>query len=404
MEPSPEAARELSAGAAQRLHSELRQVVKDLGALSDRLRQYSLPLRGETEPPSTLAEVKARFESTSRILVVEPIEQYLRLRPIQRSLEALAEFRREAGASDSSLDARLQPVLADMALDLCEPWRILRSGGGPEDWQEWDERQASQRQEAAEIVEEYARWAGTAVASPRKEGPDQKWWRQQRAVISVFEMELAVRELGVLWLVETEHLVNSLRAERAGIEDVARQTIHWATSEGPMTEAPPMASPDERLNQWAQRIEEATTNRLPDATKLVEPGRRPKWRRVRPREAFLSSLALNGRRALEVLVEGYWERGASIARDVIRARELVEYWRESGDTELLLEARANAGAMLSARLAEATEGDRLDRRLLDSFLVWSEEGYAALEAGQVGWLALLKRDRGWRLLGAAVRT
>jgi hypothetical protein len=404
VEPSPEAGQELSAGAALRLCSELRQVVKDLSSLSDRLRQYSLPLRGERTPPATLAEVKTRFESASRILVVEPIQQYLRLRPIQRSLEALAEFRREAGASDSSLDARLQPLLADMALDLCEPWRILRSGGGMEDWQDWDQRLASRRQEAGETLEKYTRWAGNAGASPQKKGLDQRWWRQQRAVISVFEMELAVRELGVLWLEETQQLLASLREERAGIEDVARQTIQWVASGGPITEAAPMASPDERLSHWAQSIEEATADHLPECSELVEPGRRPRWRKVRPREAFLSSLAVNGQKALEPAVGGYWERGASIARDVERARELVEYWRESGDTELLAEGRTNAAAMLSARLAEAAEGDRLNRRLLDSFVAWAEEGYAALEAGQVGWWALLKRGRGWRLLGAAART
>ena len=296
-------------------------------------------------------------------------------------------------------DARLEPLLANMALDVCEPWRIRRSGGGAGEWQEWDGRQAQHRKEAAGLVREYTDWAETAVAAPHKEareGLDQKWWQQQRAVISVFEMELAVRELGLVWLDETERLVASLREERAGIED-ERGGRFVGGERGAVSEAAPMASPDERLNHWAQHIAEATASRLPDHSELVEPGKRPGWRTARPREAFRTSLALHGRKALQDIVEGYWERGASIARDVARARELVEYWGDAGDAELLKEARANAAAMLSTRLAEAEAGEELDQRLLASFSAWSEEGYAALEAGQFGWLSLLRRGGagGW---------
>ncbi|HEY3443455.1 MAG TPA: hypothetical protein VGK29_22035 [Paludibaculum sp.] len=106
MESSPESVQEPLSGAALRLCSELRQVVRDLSALGGRLRQSSRPLRDAPEPPATLAEVKAGYEEASRILLVEPLGQYLRLRPIQRSLEALAEFRREAGAALSQVFSR----------------------------------------------------------------------------------------------------------------------------------------------------------------------------------------------------------------------------------------------------------------------------------------------------------
>lgn len=404
MKSSPETAQEPLSGAAHRLCSELRQVVRDLSALSDRLRQSSLPLRDAPELPATLAEAKERYEEASRVLLVEPLDQYLRLRPIHRSLEAIAEFRRETSAYDPSLVARLESTLAQMALELCEPWRIRRSRGAAEEWQEWDQRQVSVQEEAAGILQEFTDWVPAAAPSSAKADLDQKWWRQQRAVISIFEMELAVRELGLIWLDETQGLVTSLREERAAIESSARKTIQWTAGGGPAADAFPLASPEERLNHWAQRIEEATTSRLPEITELVEPGTRPTWRKVRPRDAFRAAQVLHGRRALQGIVEAYWERGASIARDVARARELVEYWHESGNPELLEEARANAAAMLTAHLADAAEGEELDQLPLASFSAWSEEGYAALEAGQFGWFALLQRERGWRLLAAATRS
>ena len=286
MKSPPESAQETLSGAAYRLCSELRQVVRDLSGLGDRLRQASLPLRDAPEPPATLAEVKERFEEASRILLVDPLDQYLRLRPIHRSLEAIAEFRRETSAYDSSLVARLESTLAQMALDLCEPWRIRRSRGAVEEWQEWDQHQASLQEETAGILQDYTDWVAVAAPSPAKAELDQKWWRQQRAIVSTFEMELAVREIGLIWLDETQDLVTSLREERAAIEESARTTIQWTVGGGLAAETLPLASPEERLNHWEQRIDEATASRLPEITELVEPGTRPTWRKARPRDAF----------------------------------------------------------------------------------------------------------------------
>ena len=59
--------------------------------------------------------------------------------------------------------------------------------------------------------------------------------------------------------------------------------------------------------------------------------------------------------------------------------------------------------MLAEQLQVPATEEELEPKLVEAFWAWSEEGSAALEAAQFGWIALLRRPRGRRLVHTTVR-
>jgi hypothetical protein len=148
------------------------------------------------------------------VLLVEPVEQFLRFRPIRRSLDAMQKYDREIGGASparAGIDSRFQCLLTQTAVDLCEPWRIRRRGGHEDEMHDWHKQCASHAKVSSTLLEEYARWARDtkedAGADNRKENKGKErryatWWRQDRSVITLLEMEISFRDLGMTWFAE----------------------------------------------------------------------------------------------------------------------------------------------------------------------------------------------------------
>jgi hypothetical protein len=81
---------------AARLVFHLEAAWEDFSKINDRLVQASREFRGAREPSFGLLQVRDQYENESRLLLIEPIEQYVRLRPIRRSLEGMQEFDKRA--------------------------------------------------------------------------------------------------------------------------------------------------------------------------------------------------------------------------------------------------------------------------------------------------------------------
>jgi len=275
----------------------------------------------------------------------------------------------------AQIDQQFQWLLARTALDLCEPWRIWRSGNYEDEWRDWDERRAAHFKEASALLERYARWAqrttnaATDAEDKQAAGSRETLWRQHRAVVAALEMEVSLRDLGGAWFDATEDLVGSMHRERVTILGSAEQTLQWIREGAkagaePSADALNLASPEERMRVWAHVVESESARRLPERAELVIPGRYPRWRSISPREAFLNSFTTCAQPAMRAIVERYWGRSAELIREVSRAREIIGYWREAspantGDAEALFrDARHNATAMLAEHLQTlATEED-----------------------------------------------
>ncbi len=422
--PSGELVRPARRG-PERLCAELQSAWDVLVDLTSKLAETSAGLRGSGRVTGTLTEVRQQYESDTQALLVQPVDAYLRLRPLRRSLEAMQEFDQEAGASvvksRARLDSRFQTLLSKAALDLCEPWRIRRGGGHEDEWKNWEERRAKRAKQAAALLEQYGKWSrgagaktGKDVADPTRQKRFDTWWRQQRGVNALLEMEVALRELALRWFDLTGELVASIREERRDVFSISHRMVDWI-EEGALSgttapvEAMQLATPDERLRGLAHEIHEEVEKRLAEQSELVRPGRWTSWRAIKPRGAFVRAFETYCRAPMQQIVEQYWEGTASVGREASRAKEIIDYWREAAhahkgqEESLFADARHNAAVVLADQLQTPAAEEELEPQLVEAFWAWSEEGSAALEAAQFGWIALLRQPRGRRLLHTTIR-
>ena len=160
------------------------------------------------------------------------------------------------------------------------------------------------------------------------------------------------------------------------------------------------------MRAWAHPIEGEASRRLPDRAELVIPGRFLRWRSMAAREAFLTGFATYAQAPMSQIVQDYWNGSAKIVREVGRAREIIEYWREAshpnGGEALFSDALHNAAAMLAQQVQTPEAAEELDASLTDAFRTWTGDGSTAFEAAQYGWI-ILQRPRGRGFLGAALR-
>jgi hypothetical protein len=319
------------------------------------------------------------------------------------------------------IDERFQRVLAQTALDLCEPWRIRRGGDHEDEWKEWEQRRAIHAKEATALLERYSRWASNTSKNTRARTGEQKrkseqrerWWRQHSAVVALLEMEAGFCQLGHEWLRATDDLSHSVLQERREILARAEETLHWVQTGAAQGSVTPfeLASPQERLRGWVRSIEIEASRLLPERAELVIPGRYTRWRSIKAREAFQSAFSAYAQAPMARIVEDYWDGSARIVREAGRAREVIEYWRDASTdsngrsaeaTTLFSDALHNAAAMLTQQLQTSDGAEELDGKLAQAFRTWNTEGCSTLEVAEYGW-AILQRPRGRTLLRAGVR-
>jgi AAA ATPase domain len=408
----------------ERLLSELHESWSTLADISRRLVETSQATRLSEDPPKTLAQTIERYERTTCGLLIGPVEEFARVRPIRRSLEAMQEFDREASGAAVRLrartDLRFQALMAEAALDLCEPWRIRRSGGTQEEWQLWGRRIGKREKRGQELLAAYQKWATKAEKKNKVELEDSKrqervelWWRKQNAVSTMHEMETAFRDLGVMWLKAAEELVVSLRQEREEVLGLAEKMVGWITAGAKAGTVAPiesmlLASCEERLRAWSGQVENEASKRLPEKAELIDPGRPSRWRTMQPREAFHSAYTSFCQPAMAESARAEWERTARIVREASRSKEIIDYWRDTASSqgergEALFAEACNNAAHVLAELQKPASEETIEPKLVETFLTWEREGSTVLEAAQIGWVELLRMPRGRRLSGAVIR-
>lgn len=402
------------------LCARLRSSWLTLAESGEGLAGASSSLRDAPSRPETLAAARRQYEADTELLLDQPVRQFLRLQPIRRSLEAIEEWDRVAPARAfgvaSALDRAFETLLARAAVDLCEPWRIWRGGNHEDEWRDWEHRRAVHQKKASTLLKWYTRRAAKtnrrerAGNQPKTQRLD-TLWRQDRALVALLEMEVSFRDLALAWYGATEELAASMRQERDRIVRQAEQTLEWidsgAEGDWPSDDALQPASPDERIRAWQHPIGREAERRLPERAELVTPRVVPRWHRTKPRESFLSAFARYGVPPVRQIVEGYWDRSAELMREVGRAIEILDYWREEPSAKgesLFADARKNAGGLLREQLRSLPAAEDLDRDLIHAFETWHREGFGDIEAAQYGWVALLRRPRGRRLLGVVVKS
>jgi hypothetical protein len=174
------------------LLSELETSWQLLSRLSDELSQSSSPLRESSTFSGTLHDTHAWYEETSSQLLARPVDQFLKLRPIERALEALQASDRETDAKTirlrTKIDNHFERLLVRAALDLCEPWRIWRAGNHAREWEAWDQRRIRRSRDAAKLLDRYADWAARSIAVTPDSGQfandaaTERRWRRRNAV------------------------------------------------------------------------------------------------------------------------------------------------------------------------------------------------------------------------------
>lgn len=423
---------------AERLLTELRAVWAVLAENTVRIEEGSQGLVLD-RPPGSIPEAREQYEQTTRALLVEPVERFIRLRPIRRSLEAMQEFDRTASSgavqSRAHIDVRFQALLTEAALDLCEPWRIRRSGAREEEWLGWKRRQAARAKQAESLLATYQTWTVKAASAAEAQNKDEQlhdkrrqkrvelWWRKQTAVNAMLEMEVAFRDLSLGWLIGAENLIANLQRDREEILWLAQKMLQWVKDGAKLDTPAPAESlilptAEERLRVWSNSVEEETSKQLPESAELLLSGAWTHWLRlhgesrmrvIRPREAFLSAFRTYCQPAIRQSVLHYWERSAAIFREVGRSKEIIDYWRDAAVAHanqaetLFHDARNNAANLLTEQLQIPITDEKLDSTVVKSFRDWGSEGWTVLEAAQIGWVELLRKPRGRRLFGAAVR-
>lgn len=334
----------------------------------------------------------------------------------------MQEFDREASGnavrSRARIDLRFQAVITEGGLDLCEAWRIRRSGGTEEEWLVWEKRLARRDKHAEELLAAYRKWAATpdkvAPEDPGRQKRMEVWWRQQTAVATMHTMETAFRDLALVWLKSAQDLVANLRRERDEVLVLTRKSAEWVADGAQAGTTAPvesmlLASCDERLRGWSAQIEEEAGKRLPESAEVLATAATSRWRTMQPREAFHSTYVAFCETPITASAREYWDETARVVREASRSREIIDYWRgaaagqgEEGQA-LLEEARNNAAHVLAEQLQVPTSTENLESTLAHTFRIWEQEGSTVLEAAQIGWVRLLRLPRGRRLSNAVVR-
>ena len=406
-----------SQGAAARLLDELETSWQVIASLSDEL-SLSSSSRPETSNFSgSLPDTHAWYKEASSQVLARPINEFLKLLPIDRTLEALEACDGEADGKSiharTKIDNRFVRLLVRASLDLCEPWRIWRGGNHLQEWEAWDQRRISRSREAVNLLERYREWAArSSTATANSEHPPndvvtEKRWRERNAVTATMQLEVALRDLTFEWFDSTERLLSDIHREREQIQANGASTLTWLEHDGTEApEAPAPVSPEERLRTWASPIESEAARRLPERVEILLLDPIPRWRSSPAAENSLRAFQTYARMPMGELIQQSWTVSARTVREIWQAREIVNYWRSSvGSTdemsEPLTDARQNAISLLKEQLHPDPELERLDARTVEAFWVWHQKGSLAFEVDQFGWTTLLRQPRGRAALDTA---
>lgn len=373
---------------------------------------------------SGLKEMRLWYEDTTRNLLTQPVQQCLSDQPIHRALEAIYLSDDENKGTLLRLPARTHTrflwLLTLTALDLCEPWRIWRSGSQQQQWNAWESRRQMRIRTAEALLNRYAKWVQKERPSARSPGisPSEvardAWSRRLSALNATLEAELAVRELTLLWFDMTLAFAIDAQREHNALGSYANAMLASLEQEsqfgGPM-QTFAFVSPEERLRTWSFPIEAEASRKLPERVELLasDPlGAR--MRIVAPRASFLKAFARYARKPMHAMVHRFSQNSAETLVGVEQAKEVVAYWSETSKdraenaVELMAEARNNAAATIRAHLQGSASPEHLDSDAIAAFWTWHTRGCISVEADLYGWLPVIEHGRGGVFLEIAAGT
>ena len=419
MATSSEPATQSSRNAADRLAVKLRTAWQDLRSCTDGAAHAAALVQQANADLQNLQEMRAWYEETSRQLLMDPLERFLKLQPVKSALDALSmrdpEISPRALNARSRIDEKFQRVLIATALDLPELWRIFRAGSNVAESQSWQKRREAHNKEASAVLDRYARWAQKAIGEEKKreEAPrdprNDLWWRQHRALLETFLVEMAWRNLTLTWFSATETLIGDLHRESDEARSYRSATLRWL-EEGARSDLAQdsfaLITPEERLRGWALPIESEARRKMAERTELLVGGFRPRLRRIAMRSRFLRAFDVYARKRMRGLIEHSWQMTARVVRDAEQSKEMIAYWGETSldrpaeASQLIEEARQNA---MIALVEEPTlvPVEELNREAVEAFWRWHQAGSLMLEAEQDGWFAFLRRPRARSFLPTA---
>src|ERR1700733_1453092 len=410
MAASPKPLTQPVSNGAERLTLKLQTAWRELTECTDATAQAFAKVPGAPNESSNLEQVRGWYEESTRRLLIDPVQKFLLLQPIRRALEAMRACDQETAPSGARarIHVRFLSLLILTALDLCEPWRIWRSGNDPREQKAWEQRRQKRAAGASGLLRRYEHWAQRAKPgkseAPLKKDAYDAWWRQLRAMTATLEIEIALRELMLGWFDAMARYVNEAQQEHEELETYAAATLVWLEQEsqsaGPAGASFGLVTPEERLRIWALPVETEAAQRLPERVELLAAERwRLLRRNVKVRASFLKTFDRYARTTMRTMVEHLWQKSAATLREVEQSKEMIAYWSEAapgraGDTlELMAEARHNAIASLLGHLQAPPENARLETDAVNAFWRWQKNGSIAIEADLYGWVPLLERPR-----------
>ena len=343
------------------------------------------------------------------------------------------------------LDGEFQLLLARATLWLAGPWSIFRRrslpcienpGDEPANTEaamrRWRAGTRAYAQRAGKLLARYARWCETAPSflatrlrarqGPRPEFQQRKerdagqryfvyWSRQERAVTSILELELAMAALArranmaageSLSLLESEH--QALLAELEEVIDALEKSL---TSADKVLLPPPKAkllSAEARVDRWLREVGTASRAELPNAIetadpKLALPGWRSPWKQLEPEALIERIIQGSGRRTALAGFGEAQEAHQAIVREIERAREVVAFGAETARQEgeegqrVAVEGITNAIELLRYQKDNTTDVRiPAERSLAQSIAGIFLDAFIAVEQGRLGTLRHLFRE------------
>jgi hypothetical protein len=407
--------------AADRFLTRLQTAWQNLSSCTDKVARAATINGQAPADRQNLGAIRASYEETTAQLLMDPLEQFLRLQPVKSAFDAIRmrapEISAQALNSRARIDRRFQRILIATALDLLEPWRIWRAGSDPAELRSWQKRREAHNRDASAILSMYERWAQKAIREEKKkdqvlkDSKSDTWWRRHRALLETVQVEMTWRDLMLTWFSTTETLISDMDHEGEAANEYRAATRQWLEGSGQsgtgQNDSFALITPEERLRGWAYPLESEAQLNLKEQMELLVNGVRPRLRAVAIHSRFLRTFDAYGRKPMREIVEHSWQMTARVVRDAEQSKEMIAYWSEasvsrpSEASQLVEEARQNAIIMLREELPLLPLEQR-NREAIEAFWTWHKNGSLMLEAEQDGWFSFLLRPRARSFLPAVV--
>lgn len=326
----------------------------------------------------SIGDAVRAYASYAQEMAVAPAEEFERLRPIRRSLNAIEDFDREGEGSSvrrARLDGAMQALLGEGVRALSVPWLLTLQGpGSAPRWASWCERAHRLEKQASTLIQRYEAWARAHGDPPGRPSARAQarhalhlafWWRRQRSVAAELGFHAAIARAGLDLLRQAESLENSAARERQDLLDAIRAHLDYLDTWDRNSFVPPdiharILTPEQRSEDWWTRCDDIFERQLPPALDhflpfWILPSPLDRSRRLHPARVFRDSLHAGAQAAIQTQFNEISRVHVGIAQEIERSEEVIRYAAEAssaGLTNFVPEAVKNATDRLRECLEE----------------------------------------------------